>query len=210
MSNTKKILTIGDIATHCQVCYETVANWIKSDKLKSYQTPGRHRRIRLEDFMDFLAEHGMPPLTAEEPSAPAVDPNKRRILVVDDEPSIRRLITRYFERKNAAHALCTAADGFEAGLQVVKFRPDLIILDLMMPNIDGFRVCQLVRANPETRHIGILVITGYAAEENVKRAIECGADSWIAKPFDPGELIEQVESILVASEKRAKNISLTA
>ena len=114
MSNTKKILTTGDIATHCQVCYETVANWIKSDKLKSYQTPGRHRRIRLEDFMDFLAEHGMPPLTAEEPSAPAADPNKRRILVVDDEPSIRRLITRSFERKNAAHALCTAADGFEA------------------------------------------------------------------------------------------------
>lgn len=207
MSDTKKILTTGDVATHCQVSYETVANWIKSNKLKSYQTPGRHHRIRLEDFMDFLSQHGMPPLAE---SVLTTDPAQRRILVVDDEPGIRKLITRSFERKNAAHVLCTAADGFEAGLQVVKFRPDLIILDLMMPNIDGFRVCQLVRANPETRHIGILVITGYAAEENVKRAMECGADSWMAKPFDPGELIEQVESILEVSDKRAKNISLTA
>ena len=206
MSDTKKILTTGDVATHCEVSYETVANWIKSGKLKSHQTPGRHHRIRLEDFMDFLSDHGMPPLE----NAPAIDAEQRRILVVDDEPGIRRLITRSFERKNATHALCTAADGFEAGLQVVKFRPDLIILDLMMPNIDGFRVCQLVRANPDTRHIGILVITGYAAEENVKRAMECGADSWMAKPFDPGELIEQVESILEMSDKRAKNISLTA
>ncbi len=80
----------------------------------------------------------------------------------------------------------------------------------MMPNIDGFRVCQIVRASPDTRHIGILVITGYAAEENVKRATECGADSWIAKPFDPGELIDQVELILATSDKRAKNISLRA
>ena len=197
----KKLLTTGDIAAHCEVSYETVANWIKGGKLKSHQTPGGHRRIRMEDFIDFLSVHDMPPL-----NAPA-DPNQRRILVVDDEPGILKLITRSFERKKMPHALRTAGDGFEAGLQVVKFRPDLIILDLMMPNLDGFRVCQLVRANPQTRHIGILVITGSAAEANVKRAMDSGADRWMAKPFDPGELLEQVDAILAICDVRAKKFN---
>ena len=83
----KKLLTTGDIAAHCEVSYETVANWIKGGKLKSHQTPGGHRRIRMEDFIDYLSVHDMPPL-----NAPA-DPNQRRILVVDDEPGILKLIT---------------------------------------------------------------------------------------------------------------------
>ena len=103
----KKLLTTGDIAAHCEVSYETVANWIKGGKLKSHQTPGGHRRIRMEDFIDFLSVHDMPPL-----NAPA-DPNQRRILVVDDEPGILKLITRSFERKKMPHALRTAGDGFE-------------------------------------------------------------------------------------------------
>ena len=201
MNTAKKVLTSGDVATHCQVSYETVSNWIKNGKLKSYQTPGRHRRIRIEDFMDFLTEHGMPPL-AETTSE--IDPDQQRILIVDDEPAILELITHSFKIRYPNHALCTAADGFEAGLQVVKFRPNLIILDLMMPNINGFRICHFVRSNPETQHIGVMVVTGYADEKNVERIMESGADQWMAKPFDPNQLIDQAETVLAASIKRAK------
>ncbi|MGY8824621.1 MAG: helix-turn-helix domain-containing protein [Candidatus Latescibacterota bacterium] len=80
--NYKKLLTTGDVASHCQVSYETVSNWIKGGKLKSHATPGRHRRISREDFIDFLSVHDMPPLD-ETPSTP----ERRRLLLVDDEPA---------------------------------------------------------------------------------------------------------------------------
>ncbi len=194
--NYKKLLTTGDIASHCQVSYETVSNWIKSGKLKSHATPGRHRRISREDFVDFLSTHDMPPLDAQ-PSTP----ERRRLLLVDDEPAILNLIIRYFQRHDAPYDLCTANDGFEAGLQMARFRPDLVVLDLMMPHVDGFRVCKLIRSNPQMRDTGILVVTGYASDENIAKAMAEGADSWLAKPFEPAELAKQVERVLVARGK---------
>ncbi len=194
--NYKKLLTTGDVASHCQVSYETVSNWIKSGKLKSHATPGRHRRISREDFIDFLSAHDMPPL-----DAPASTPERRRLLLVDDEPAILNLITRYFQRHDAPYELATANDGFEAGLQMARFRPDLVVLDLMMPHVDGFRVCKLIRSNPQMRDTGILVVTGYASDENIEKAMAEGADSWLAKPFEPAELAKQVERVLAARGK---------
>ncbi|MFT7693445.1 MAG: excisionase family DNA binding protein [Candidatus Latescibacterota bacterium] len=194
--NYKKLLTTGDVASHCQVSYETVSNWIKGGKLKSHATPGRHRRISREDFIDFLSVHDMPPLD-ETPSTP----ERRRLLLVDDEPAILNLIIRYFQRHEAPYELCTANDGFEAGLQMARFRPDLVVLDLMMPHVDGFRVCKLIRSNPQMRDTGILVVTGYASDENRTKAMDQGADSWLAKPFEPAELARQVEQILTARGK---------
>ena len=194
--NYKKLLTTGDVASHCQVSYETVSNWIKSGKLKSHATPGRHRRISREDFIDFLSTHDMPPL-----DAPASTPERRRLLLVDDEPAILNLITRYFQRHDAPYELATANDGFEAGMQMARFRPDLVVLDLMMPHVDGFRVCKLIRSNPQMRDTGILVVTGYASDENIEKAMADGADSWLAKPFEPADLAQQVERVLAARGK---------
>ncbi|MGY8824622.1 MAG: response regulator transcription factor [Candidatus Latescibacterota bacterium] len=108
---------------------------------------------------------------------------------------------RYFQRHEAPYELCTANDGFEAGLQMARFRPDLVVLDLMMPHVDGFRVCKLIRSNPQMRDTGILVVTGYASDENITKAMDQGADSWLAKPFEPAELARQVEQILTARGK---------
>lgn len=171
----KALLTTGEVVAHCRVSYETVHNWIRSGKLTTYTTPGKHHRIPVEEFKRFLAEYNLPPL--EEEPAP-----RRKVLVVDDDPNIAEVIVRSLSHTHRYELAC-AADGFEAGLQVVKFRPDLIILDLMMPQLDGFKVCQKIRAAPETRDIRILVITGYATEENVQKVLEAGADCCLAKPF---------------------------
>jgi excisionase family DNA binding protein len=186
----KPVLTTGDVASHCHVSQETVANWINGGQLKAYKTPGRHRRIRLGDFREFLVEHGMPPL-GPSPSAPS----QRRVLVVDDDPAVVKLIVRLLE-KNDRCETATAADGFEAGIQIARFRPDLVILDLMMPHLDGFKVCSSIRLAPETSDLAVLVVTGYDDDENLQRAREAGADYCMTKPLSMESLSKKVDELL--------------
>lgn len=182
------LLTTGEVAAHCRVSYETVNQWIKAGKLKAYTTPGRHHRIQAEDFRKFIAEHNLPPL-----EAPRAD--RFKILIVDDEPSVVKMMAKELA-KTERYEIATAADGFEAGIQVARFQPDLIILDLIMPNMDGFKVCQQIKNDPETQPIAILVITGYPTDENLQRALECGADYCLAKPLQLPELNQRVDALL--------------
>ena len=184
----KALLTTGEVALHCRVSYETVNQWIKAGKLKAYTTPGRHHRIHAEEFRKFIAEHNLPPL-----EAPRAD--RFKILIVDDEPGIVQMIAKELTR-TAEYELAIAADGFEAGIQVARFQPDLIILDLIMPNMDGFKVCQQIKSDPETQQMAILVITGYPTDENLQRALECGADYCLAKPLQLPELNKRVDALL--------------
>ncbi len=192
----KPVLTTGDVASHCHVSQETVANWIKSGQLKAYKTPGRHRRIRLGDFREFLVEHGMPPLDMSSDL-----PHRPRVLVVDDDDAVVKLIVRLLE-KEGRYDMATAADGFEAGIQIARFRPDLVILDLMMPHLDGFKVCSSIRSEPETSELAVLVVTGYDDDENLQRAREAGADYCMTKPLSMEALSKKVGELL-ASRVRA-------
>jgi excisionase family DNA binding protein len=189
------MFTTGDIAAHCHVSHETVNNWIKAGKLNAYTTPGRHYRIRLDDVREFLRRYGLPPL--DEPLA-----EKRKILVVDDHAGLVDTITRFFGMTDE-YAVASAADGYEAGLLVARFRPDLIILDLFMPYIDGFTVCRKIKADPDTSHIIVLVITGHPEGGNIEKALEYGADACLLKPFKMDELKRTVDELF---EKRGKRV----
>lgn len=202
MIKRKAALTTGEIATHCHVSPDTVVNWIKSGKLKSYATPGKHRRIHVGDFKVFLNDHNLPPY--KEDSAA-----KRRVLVVDDDPSIVQIIS-YGLSQTDQYEVATASDGFEAGLEVLRFNPELIILDLKMPNMDGFTVCERIKSNSDTNHIKILVVSGYASEENIQRALECGADDYMAKPFKIEDLNMKIDELFQKKQASGSTISLTA
>ena len=89
-----------------------------------------------------------------------------------------------------------ASSGFEAGAKVMKFKPGLIILDLIMPEMSGFEVCRLIKKDPDTSHIKILTITGYDTEENRDRIMEAGADGYLAKPVVMDTLLQHVENLL--------------
>ena len=100
--NPKPVMTTGDVASHCHVSQETVSNWIRGGSLKAYKTPGRHRRIRLEDFSEFLIEHNMPPI-----GMAASYPVQRRVLVVDDDPAVVKLIVKMLGHKGPyARGVC--------------------------------------------------------------------------------------------------------
>ncbi len=188
MERRRRALTTGQMAEYCQVRPATVFNWIRGGKLKAYSTPGGHYRVRLEDFRDFLEKYEMP--IDEDFFAPPGN----RILIVDDEPSVVEFIERALSEPGGDYRFERASDGYEAGLKVASFEPNLVILDLVMPRVDGFEVCRRIKTDPETLGTKVLVVTGYP--EEVERAKECGADDYLGKPLRVGELREKVWNLM--------------
>ena len=189
------LLTTGDVAEHCQVTHHTVVNWIHGGKLKASTTPGGHHRILARDFAAFLQEHDLPPLE----EGPA---DRRKVLVVDDDPALVEVVVEFLG-ETGEYELAEASDGFDAGIQLTRFAPDLVILDLMMPHLDGFKVCRRIKSNRETEHVKILVLTGFASDENVRRALGCGADCCVAKPVRMADLRAKVDQLLARKRSQA-------
>ncbi len=185
----KDVLTTFEAAKLCRVSYNTIKNWIKRDLLSAYRTAGGHLRIKSDDLRVFCREHGIP---MDEKSAPV----RRKVLVVDDEESIRVAINDALQSYPERLDVFTASDGFEAGSQMESVRPDIVILDLIMPGMDGFKVCQNIRRSPALNHTKIMVLTGFGSERNIERAQELGADVCLSKPIDRNVLFESIEKLL--------------
>jgi CheY-like chemotaxis protein len=122
-------------------------------------------------------------------------PAKKKILLVDDEPDVISTLISLLG-KEEKYELAVASDGFEAGIQIMTSCPDLVVLDLMMPQMDGFQVCRRIKSTPSTEHIKVLVLTGYATDENIQKALECGADYCMEKPIKGDELRGKVEELI--------------
>ena len=188
MGNDKP-LTTGEVARYCGVSQVAVWKWIRAGKLKAYRLPGGQYRVEKGALRAFLRERNKPIDGALLEQAP------KRILVVDDEPGVVEVISRALERLGD-NEVASANNGFEAGLQVATFRPDLLVLDLMMPHVDGFQVCRAVRSNPATAHIKILNVTAYGEHKNIQRALDAGANDFLIKPVDLEQLVGKVLALL--------------
>ena len=126
-----------------------------------------------------------------------------RILVVDDDPDIRRLVNTILSESD--HRIQTAEDG-EKALEIVQSQvPDLMILDVMMPLMDGFMVLKQMRVNGLREATKVLMLTARTAEADWVRGFKLGADGYLTKPFDPQELMAAVDDLLVLSKDQLKN-----
>ena len=123
-----------------------------------------------------------------------------RVLVVEDDPDIAELVTRYLEK--AGYAATRVSSGRDALDAVRAKAPDLIVLDVMLPHVDGLEVCRLLRANEQTASIPIIMLTARAEESERIVGLEMGADDYIAKPFSPNELVARVRALLRRSQRR--------
>lgn len=191
----RRALTTGQMAEYCQVRPATVFNWIREGKLKAYSTPGGHYRVRLEDFRDFLERYDIP-IDGDFFASPG-----SRILIVDDEPSVVEFIEKALGGAGEGYRFERAYDGYEAGLKVASFEPNLVILDLLMPRVDGFEVCRRIKTDPATLGTKVLVVTGYP--EEVGRAKESGADDYLVKPLRVEELRGKVRTLMGRREPAA-------
>jgi len=185
---TKNLSTFA-IAQMLHVDPGSVANWIDQGLLKAHRTPGGHRRVISDDLVVFLREHKMP-VPEELRTSPV------RILVVDDNPTVTKLISRAIRKKHADYEVIEAHDGFRSGQLVATLRPDVVILDLRMPGMDGVEVCRLIKSQEETRATEILAITAYPADDSVQHVLEMGARVCLNKPLDMDRLLTEIEESL--------------
>ncbi len=186
----KEPLTTGEVAAYCHVTYRAVLKWIAEGKLKAYRTPGQHSRIALNDFLDFLEKYQMP----IPPGLERVT-QKKKILIVDDDPKVVQLIRAALEMDHL-YDLGVAYDGFSAGQKFCGLHPDLVILDLMMPRLNGYDVCAYIRKDLGNKRVKIIAVSGSFATEGEEKIMAAGANACLAKPFDIDVLKKMVEKFL--------------
>lgn len=184
------ILTVFKASKYCSVSPKTIINWIESGHIEAYKTVGGHRRIKKSDLENFMRKQGIP--IPEDQMAE----ERIRILVVDDDPIIVETIVQGLEEDEYDYEVISASDGFEAGLQVNHFKPHLLILDIMMPDIKGYEVCQKIKSNEETKNTKIIVLSAYLDEEKFKKMKAYGADICFSKPLPLPQLKEEVARLL--------------
>ncbi|HBR15419.1 MAG TPA: response regulator [Candidatus Omnitrophica bacterium] len=189
----EKSLISKNIAEYCQVTQRTAVQWINEGKLKSFRTPGKHIRVNRADFIEFLKKYQMP--IPEELVSSLNTNSKKKILIVDDDRSMVDSIRRFLQRETV-YDLEIAYDGFEAGQKFSDFKPDLVILDIKMPGLDGYKLCSHIRDNPENKNTKILLISGVINQNGLQQIKKSGANDYLAKPFNNKALKIKIEELL--------------
>jgi excisionase family DNA binding protein len=181
-------LTTRQAAAHCRVSIPTLRRWIRAGALGAYLTPGGHRRIDLAEFQRFLRAQARP----DYPVGPAP---RTRLLIVDDEPLVVGMLVDLLS--DEPFTIEIATDGYEALVKVGTFRPSVIILDVVMPGLDGVEACRCLRRIPETSDIRILGVTGHPAMIPV--LLGAGADACVTKPLDPDTICQELRRLASAT-----------
>lgn len=194
---TSKLLTTGEVARYCDVSTNAVKKWIRNGRLKAFRTPGGHFRVESEDFKAFLAAHQMP--IREDFFAGSA----RRVLVVDDDSQVRAMLCEVLLTMEPAVEVEQAADGYEALLKVGQFAPDLLVMDLKMPRMDGFEACRRIRGNPGTAGTNILIVSGFMDDAAQQELMRSGASDWMRKPLDVNEFRRRVARLLGGAPRAA-------
>jgi two-component system response regulator VicR len=189
-NNKDEPLTTGEIARYCHVTHRGVLKWVESGKLKAYRTPGKHSRVSVEDFLNFLKEYNMP-IPAELQPASVL----KKILIVDDDRGIVYSLRRLLMMENKFN-IETAFDGFEAGKKFTAFKPDLVTLDIHMPALNGYQVYADIRNDPNNRNAKVLIVSGVSELKEIQKIMDLGADGFLQKPFSNEALKEQIKRIL--------------
>jgi excisionase family DNA binding protein len=187
----KSVFTTFEAAKLCHVSPLSIINWVNAGRLQAFRTPGGHRRIRRDDLVRFMRDNGIPL-----PDELRDGSGRPRVLVVDDEAAIRNVIAESLATRSAPYEVMTAADGFEAGRLVATFHPDIVLLDLRMPGLDGFQVCRTIKADPETSSTIVIAMTGYFTPETEVRIVECGALRCLAKPMEPSAVAAVIDGVM--------------
>ena len=184
----KTVFTTGEAAKICKVSQQTIIRCFDSGQLKGFRVPGsRFRRIPRELLFNFMRENGIP--------TDALESGKRKILVVDDDPDLVELITDVLDR-DGRFQVKSVNNGFGAGMLVKEYRPDLVVLDVMLPDINGKEVCRLVRSEKSLDSVKIICISGMVEEDKVDELKAAGADDFIRKPFEVDRLVERICQLL--------------
>ncbi|MEL7485121.1 MAG: response regulator [Planctomycetota bacterium] len=184
----KRIFTTGEAAQVCKVSQQTIIRCFDSGRLTGFRVPGsKFRRIPREELIRFMKANDIP--------LDALEGSTRRILCVDDDPKIVELFSDILG-DDPRFEVETCGNGYDAGLMTNSFRPHLIVLDYMLPDINGNVVCQRIREHDELADTKIIFISGVIEPGEVDGLMQAGADDFLQKPFDLDELTARIEALL--------------
>ncbi|MFC1544777.1 response regulator [Gemmatimonadota bacterium] len=186
-------LTTGDIARYCHTTVMQINRWIKNGDLKSFRNPGGQNRITRQEFRSFLVRNGMPVL---DEFFLEIERGKR-VLVADDDRAVVDAIKYLLQAQPEDYEVQVCGDGYETLIAAGDFKPDLLIIDIRMPKIDGLEVCRRLRQNKSIiRGIKILAITGHSEAYDRDLVLRNGANEYLLKPFDKKSLLQLVQRLL--------------
>lgn len=184
----KTVFTTGEAAKICKVSQQTIIRCFDSGQLKGFRVPGsRFRRIPRDQLFHFMRENGIP--------TDALESGKRKVLVVDDDRDLVEILVDVLERDGRFETR-SVNNGFDAGMMVKEYRPDLIVLDVMLSDINGKDVCVRVRSDKSLEDVKIICISGMVEEDKIGELKEAGANEFLPKPFETDKLIEMMCRLL--------------
>lgn len=195
--NSPDLLTPAKVANLLGVSPITIRKWAQKGMIAAHVTAGGHRRFYYSEVEQFARLQGM--------TLHLGDSKARRILVVEDDRQFAMFIAEVISDMDRKLEVFVAYDGFDAGRQIQKFHPEIVLMDLMLPGMDGFSVCERLKQDPETRAMRVIAMTGYYSSENVERILSLGAETCLQKPFSAEDLI----SALALDETDQKEIPVT-
>ena len=191
MDKMKSLFTTGEAAQICNISQQTIIRCFDSGRLDGFRIPGsRFRRIPRGNLIKFMKDNSIPldNLNTEKNG-------KIKVLIVDDDVEIVELMVDVLSR-DGRFDLQTAGSGYEAGLKTEQFRPDVIILDYMLPDVNGNIVCQTIKSNPDFESIRIIIVSGVANPEEVQDLLNAGATEFIKKPFNIADLVDRILQVV--------------
>lgn len=199
------VFSTGEVARICRVSPPTVIKWVDEGRLEGYRIPGSTaRRIPVESLRRFLTAYGLTTATLDL-ALPA------RVLLVDDDPSILALLRDFLESENRRYEVRSAANAFEAGALTSEWTPQVILLDLRLPDIDGYQVLKSLRRNAKTLATRVIAISAADDRRTRMAARRAGFDDFFPKPFDLRRLSSRLDelcggvSVPAAARERRRN-----
>ena len=184
----KQIFTTGEAAEICKVSQQTIIRCFDSGRLRGFRVPGsRFRRIPREELVKFMKDNGIP--------TDGLEGGRKRILVVDDDEQIVELFRDVLGR-DGRFEIQTAATGYDAGVMTESFKPDLMLLDFMLPDINGNVVCRTIRESEKHTDMKIIIVSGVVKQEDIDTLLSAGADDFVKKPFNIDKLMSKIGELL--------------
>ncbi|MCA9284062.1 MAG: response regulator [Phycisphaerales bacterium] len=184
----KQVFTTGEAAEICGVSQQTIIRCFDSGRLQGFRVPGsKFRRIPRAELIRFMRANDIP--------LSPLEGLRKRILVVDDDPAILEMLEEVLGADDRFEVR-TASTGYDAGLLTEQFKPQLILLDYMLPDLNGNVVCQRLRANPDFNDTKIVIISGVVNQQEIDQLLVAGANDFIKKPFDIKRLVARVAELV--------------
>ncbi|MCH7763623.1 MAG: response regulator [Candidatus Marinimicrobia bacterium] len=188
----KKYFTTGEIARYCEVDINTVKNWIKANDLEGFKTPSGHFRVARKAFIDFINKQGF----TFDPVYFGSDSNELDILLVDDDQTHLELMMYHLDKFYPDKKILYAKNGFDGYSIMHEKKPRLVLLDLVMPIIDGVEFIKVMRSNKKLDKIRLIVISAHLDKSTLKKLKKIHVDFFLEKPVNEKEIKEACDVLL--------------